>query len=101
MTERIDHAAKALKIMHDVGTDERGEIPLELFDSHEQWIYDATMREAQVHATLAIVAELRTANIIAARAQSEFPRIDLRDGNSWETVQLETDERIRERLGLS
>lgn len=89
MSERIDHAAKALHFL-DAGHKANGSKTTEL-----------NIAEAQVHATLAVVAELRTANLIAARANSEFPRLDLRDHNSWATVQEETDERIRERLGLA
>ncbi|WP_136053465.1 hypothetical protein [Microbacterium sp. K5D] len=100
MTERIDHAAKALKIMHDVGTDERGEIPLELFDSHEQWIYEATMREAQVHATLALVEQQRIANLLT---MAQFDHA-IEDGVRLYT-DLEWSAKLRqeagERLGLS
>ncbi len=88
MTGRIDHAAEAAAYIT------KAENP----DARKTLTYSGI---AQAHAILAVVAELRTANLIAARAQSEFPRIDLREDNSWETVQLETDERIRERLGLS
>lgn len=103
MTDRIDHAAKAINIMRDVGTDQRGEIPLELFDSHEQWIYDATMREAQVHATLALVEQQRIANLIALhRHEVKY------DIGSWSRL-YETDSGseavlksgIAEGLGLS
>lgn len=65
MEERIDHAAEARKIMHEVGHDEHGTVALELLDDTERWVYDATMREAQVHATLALVEQQRIGNLIA------------------------------------
>lgn len=103
MTERIDHAAEAQRILAE-GAATVAKIRAALSEKERDGYGKKAAgcwAQAQAHATLAVVAELRTANLIAARAQSEFPRIDLRDGNSWSAVQDETDERIRERLGLS
>lgn len=103
MTERIDHAAEAQRILAEgaaVVTKIRAALSEAERDGYGKKAAGC-WAQAQAHATLAVAAELRTANLIAARTQSEFPRIDLRDGNSWITVQDETDERIRERLGLS
>lgn len=72
MNERIDHAAQARKIMLEVNTDDRGVVPLELLDEIEKWVYDATMREAQVHATLALVEQQRIANLIALSVPQEI-----------------------------
>lgn len=88
MRERIDHAAEARKILHDVGTDEHGTISLELLDETERWVYDTSMREANVHATLALVEAQQTANMIAYVAKWT-------DGEV-----LEVDEQIRLRLGF-
>lgn len=103
MTDPTDHAAEAerlRKLANDYETRHSSSTSTDA----AQVVIGAVANgyaHAQVHATLAVAAELRTANLIAARAQSEYPRVDLRDDNSWETVQQETDERIRERLGLS
>lgn len=98
MTERIDHVTKALKIMREVSTDERGEIPLELFDSHEQWIYDATTREAHVHATLALVEQQRIANLTAYLEIAETRR---KGSLHFDRGVAGLDAEIREALGLS
>lgn len=65
MTERIDHASQARNLMLDVGADEHGTVALELLDESERWVYEVTMREAQVHATLALVEQQRIANLLA------------------------------------
>lgn len=95
MSKRIDHVSKALRSiegLHDYQAEEgmTGESML------------TVALEAQAHATLALVEQQRIANLIAARAQSESPRIDLRgDSNSHDMVQKITDAEIRKALGLS
>lgn len=78
---RIDHAAQARKIMLEVNTDERGIVPLELLDDVEKWVYDSTMREAQVHATLALVEQQRITNLLLL-IKPENPR----EFDTWDEI---------------
>ena len=65
MTVHINHAVEALKIIHEVSHDEAGQVALELLDETERWVYEVSMHEAQVYATLALAEQQRIANLIA------------------------------------
>lgn len=65
MTEHIDHAAEARRIIHEATRDEHGEVVVSLFDHRELTEYHASMVEAVAHATLALVEQQRIANRIA------------------------------------
>ncbi|GAA5198601.1 hypothetical protein [Microbacterium jejuense] len=68
MTERIDHAAEAQSILRDIDTaGPNDNLPMDWCgaDADEQWLVHASLREAQVHATLALVEQQRIANLIA------------------------------------
>lgn len=89
MSERIDHAAKAREILHelDAGVAEvENNLPHDWCGAsdNEQWMVSATFAEAQVHATLALVEQQRIANLIA-----------------YEAYSLPTVQQIRAGLGLS
>ena len=72
MTDRIDHAAEARKILHEATHDEHGAVPEELLDDEEKRNLSLWWQEAQVHAMLAVADQARVANIISlARVESE------------------------------
>lgn len=67
-TERIDHVAEAQGIMHDIdtaGPDDNLPMDWAGATEDEQWLVHASLRQAHVHSTLALVEQQRIANLIA------------------------------------
>lgn len=89
MTQRIDHAEEARKILEDL-------------EPHRRQNLELDSQLAQVHVTLALVEQQRIANLIAAYQMEYTPHKVVASGGGGGEVPTEMviAQKIREGLGL-